>query len=215
MANKEVIQVDSDAQPINPRFNAARLNDRMIDELIGVCRGVIFDGVVNEQETLALIDWLDSNREIADHWPANIIYQRISNMMVDGVLDSDEQADLLKLLVELTGSKNIIRESKSNSMSLPLCKPVPNVEFTEKSFCFTGKFVSGSRKKVEGLAVSLGGITTREPTLRTDYLVIGAVGSSDWIHSTHGRKIEKAILYREQGTGINIVSEEHWVTFLN
>ncbi len=40
--------------------------------------------------------------------------------------------------------------------------------------------------------------------------VIGAIGSRDWIHSTHGRKIERAVELREQGTGIYILSEEYW-----
>jgi len=38
------------------------------------------------------------------------------------------------------------------------------------------------------------------PRAATSFLVIGAIGSRDWIHSTHGRKIEAAVKLREQGT---------------
>jgi hypothetical protein len=47
-----------------------------------------------------------------------------------------------------------------------------------------------------------------------NYLVIGEVGSRDWIHSTHGRKIEKAIDYNDRGCRIAIVTEQHWHNFL-
>jgi hypothetical protein len=41
-------------------------------------------------------------------------------------------------------------------------------------------------------------------------LVIGEIGSQDWLHSTHGRKIEKAIEYNDTGAKIAIVPEKHW-----
>jgi hypothetical protein len=40
--------------------------------------------------------------------------------------------------------------------------------------------------------------------------VIGSIGSRDWIHSTHGRKIETAVAMRERGHSIALVGEEHW-----
>lgn len=45
---------------------------------------------------------------------------------------------------------------------------------------------------------------------KLDYLVIGEIGSRDWIHSTHGRKIEKAVELRNGGARLAIVSERHW-----
>ena len=42
--------LDSQSQPLNRRYNAARLSDRAIDELIGLSRGVIADGVVTQEE---------------------------------------------------------------------------------------------------------------------------------------------------------------------
>jgi hypothetical protein len=47
-----------------------------------------------------------------------------------------------------------------------------------------------------------------------DYLVIGDIGNENWAHSTHGRKIEKAIAYNFSGCRIAIVSEEHWLAHL-
>jgi hypothetical protein len=44
--------------------------------------------------------------------------------------------------------------------------------------------------------------------------VIGEIGSRDWIHSTHGRKIEKAMDYNGRGCRIAIVGEQHWHGYL-
>ena len=54
----------------------------------------------------------------------------------------------------------------------------------------------------------------RAVTKQSQVLVIGAIGSSDWIHSSHGRKIEKAVKYRSAGIPLSIVSEEHWQRFV-
>jgi hypothetical protein len=48
-------------------------------------------------------------------------------------------------------------------------------------------------------------------TKRTDYLVIGTFGSRDWVHTSFGRKIEKAVSLRGSGSGIAIAVEDHWV----
>jgi hypothetical protein len=42
------------------------------------------------------------------------------------------------------------------------------------------------------------------------YLIIGEIGSRDWIHSTHGRKIEKALEHNAGGARIAIIGEQHW-----
>jgi hypothetical protein len=40
------------------------------------------------------------------------------------------------------------------------------------------------------------------------------VGSTDWIYTTHGRKIEAAVAWRESGSPLAVVSEEHWQRFI-
>lgn len=151
-----------------------------------------------------------ANKEIAEHWPANVLFARIMAMLEDHVLDDDEQLELLETLHQIIG-KDPTKPGQTNTpTSLPLCSPAPELVFQGMLFCFTGKFVTGSRKQVEGLAVSRGAQIKPNPTQDTDYLVIGSVGSTDWIHSTHGRKIEKAVELKTKGFPIGIVSEEHW-----
>ncbi|MEQ8957566.1 MAG: hypothetical protein RLP02_06520, partial [Coleofasciculus sp. C2-GNP5-27] len=49
---------------------------------------------------------------------------------------------------------------------------------------------------------------------KTNYLIIGCYATESWAHSSFGRKIEKAVDFRENGVPIRIVSEEHWIQYL-
>ena len=212
---KKSTEVDAHGQPLNRFYNHARLTDRAIDELLGLCKGVVADGVVNEREAQFLLDWMMTNRETANQWPANILYRRLAEMLADRCLDAREHVQLLALLYEITGSGKPVEQYVANfSTSLPLTLPAPTIHFPQRHFCLTGKFVYGTRPQCEGAIVAKGGRVQKVPTGATDYLVIGTVGSTDWIHSTHGRKIEAAVEFQERGYSIAIVSEEQWITHL-
>ncbi len=206
--------LNHDGQPLNLAISRSRLIDRNIDELIGICKGVLFDGVVVHEEADMLLRWMERNQHAANKWPANILYARISLMLKDGNFDSDEQKELLDLLMEVTGPAAHLYDEHSTSTELPLSKPQPEIVFTDRVFCVTGKFVSGTRKEITMAIETRAGKTKSSPTKDTNYLIIGEVGSRDWIHSTFGRKIEKAVELNNQGCSIEIISEEHWASFI-
>lgn len=213
-ASQPSAPVDQHKQPLIRKLNSARLNDRKIDELLGLCKGVVSDGVVTQGEAEFLKEWMLANREIADHWPGNVLFARIMEMLEDQVLDEEEQRELLETLHQIIGKDPMTLGQSNSPTSLPLCSPAPTIYIPGMLFCFTGKFVTGSRKQVEGLVASRGAVIKPHPTQETNYLVIGSVGSTDWIHSTHGRKIEKAVDLKAKGFPIAIVSEEHWHTYV-
>ena len=200
------------SRTINSR-TANRVQDRLIDELIGICRGVIADGVVDEAEAIFLGQWIENHRDIAEKWPVNVLYGRITEMLLDGVLSPVEQAELLLTLKALTGERSTFEEP-NRSTSLPLSQPVPVIDHRGKTFCLTGRFVFGPVIECEDTIREVGGVIAQTPTRETDYLVIGELCSPDWVHTTFGRSIEKAIELRDQGHTIEIVSEEHWVNSL-
>ena len=119
------------------------------------------------------------------------------------------------MLDSLTGDKPIHESIESMSSTLPLNNPSPDVLIEGNTFVLTGTFVSGKRADVERLLKDLGGLTGKNVTNTTKYLVIGIIGSDNWIHSSFGRKIEKAVDLREgKDTGICIISEEHLMQFV-
>ncbi len=194
--------------------NASRVQDRLIDELIGISRGVIADGVVDENEAIFIGQWIENHREIADKWPVNVLYVRLVKMLRDGVLSEDEQQELLETLRDLTGESALYQEP-NRPTTLPLDKPAPSVDFSGKSFCLTGRFVLGSKFDCEETITEMGGNVVQMPSQETDYLVIGELCSPDWIHTTFGRSIEKGVELKQEGHPLAIVSEEHWVNSLS
>lgn len=189
--------------------------DRSIDELIGISRGILADGSLVQAEAEFLLSWMDKHREFANAYPYNLLYPRIVEMLSDGELDAEEEGELIGMLLDLQGGVHDYDQGVSNSSTLPLCKPAPDVEFSDCNFVMTGCFASGTRKEITSEVLARGGLVKGSPSKKTRYLVIGDVGSRDWLHSSFGRKIEKAMQLRDQGTGLRIVSEQHWLTFLD
>ncbi len=58
---------------------------------------------------------------------------------------------------------------------------------------------------------TLGGKNAGSVTKSLNYLVIGTYVTDSWAHETFGRKIEKAMEYRDSGVSLVIVTEEHWI----
>jgi NAD-dependent DNA ligase len=205
---------DEHGQLMNRNINAKRLTKRTIDELIGICKGIQSDGIVSKEEVEFLTQWLENNKNIIDIWPVNILAKRIEKIVADNIITEEEKKDLFELLTEITGGTKIETNIASMSTLLPIDDPQPDIFFEDKIFCFTGKFFYGPRYSCETAVLVRNGRVQPRITQTTNYVVIGIVGSSDWLHSTHGTKIEYAVKLREKGFPISIVSEEHWTKYL-
>ncbi len=201
------------AQPIRHSIkDSARLDERKVDEMIGICKGIISDKEINKQEVDFLSQWLANNVGIANSWPANILYQRIDKILKDNILDQDEKKELFDILRQITGERTG-KDAKNMATRLPLTEPPPTVTFKNQNYCFTGHFATGTRTQVESIVIEKGGNVQKIPTLDTNYLVIGLMSSTDWIHSTYGRKIERAVEIQDE-CAIKIISEEYWTQFI-
>lgn len=194
-------------------FNADRLEDRATTELIGIAKGLIADGVLNEQEATFLVQWLEQNSTFSS-WPFDVINKRVAQMLEDGVIDAEERTELLSILQSLVGEKPIAEHISSFATTLPLTSPVPEISFKGKTFCFTGKFAFGQRKDCEKAVADAGGIPKGSVTTSLDYLVVGLMGNEDWAHSTFGRKIQQAIDFNAKGRNIAILAEDAWANAL-
>ena len=199
-----------DDQLLN-RLNGDRLQSRQVDELIGLARGLIADGALNEAEVRCLETWLAANLSISHQPLIALLYDRVRAILADGVADQEECEDLLATLTTFTGDADLGEAQKATT--LPLCHPAPALSFEGKQYCFTGTFSFGQRKHCEQAVYERGG-TGASLTKKTDVLVIGAYATESWKHSSFGNKILKAAEMRALGIPISIVSEEHWVRHL-
>lgn len=195
-----------------PSITHGRRKDRSTDELIGLVRGLLADGMVVQQEAEFLARWLQDKREFLDHYPFNILHARLSEALVDGVLDDDEANDLADLFLRLSSNEDATVEAVVTgkaASSLPITKPAPVIVFPERVFVVTGVFDFGNRKQVSASIEDRGGRVSSSVSGSTHYLVVGNQGSDDWMHSAFGRKIEAAL-----DKGVHVVSEGHWHSHL-
>jgi NAD-dependent DNA ligase len=189
-------------------LNARRLDDRYITEFIGICRGVLADGVIVKPELQFLLSWLEQHPSLIDQWPCNEMYQIFSKALAEGNSDKVE-LELLDVISKFTGMAS--REDDNNaSTSLPLDDPMPKIIFDDHGFCFTGQFENKTRKQCQDLVVEKGGYCRKDPSRNITYLIIGNKNSSAWMQSSFGRKIEKAMKLKDDGHPIAILSEDHW-----
>lgn len=187
--------------------NYTRTQDRKIDEFIGLCKGVLADNEFNEREKDTLIKWLNEN-QINDNQIKTI----------ENTLKSNQNLDTQKSMLEKFIGYSMQKFGVMNaSSSLPIETMILPISFQDKSFCLTGKFASaiGNRNVIENMIASKKGIIKKNVILDLDYLVIGEISTPDWKHSNSGRKIEKAVTYKEDSkTSIKIISEQQLLKYL-
>lgn len=201
-------------EDIFTRFNRKSIDDRQIDTLIGLGKGLVADGHVKQEEAEFLLGWLIQSRQATENPIIINLYNKVDSFLSDGVLDESEAEELLALLHQISGAPTVVGEF-SRATSLPIDQPQPEIEFMGRRFVFTGTCAFGSRKECQDATERLGGVNAKNVTMDLHYLVIGTYVTDSWAHETFGRKIEKAMAYREQGVPLVIVTEEHWATAAN
>jgi NAD-dependent DNA ligase len=191
------------------RFNRKSIDDRQVDTLIGLSKGVLADGKVDQAEAKFLMSWLVQSRQATDNPVIVNLLAKVGEMLGDNTLDAEESAELLGILRGIAGDPCGIGEL-AKAASLPINNPAPNIVFSGRCFVFTGTCAYGTRTQCHQATEALGGIVSTGIKKTIDYLVLGTYVTDSWAHETYGRKIEKAMMYREQGIPLAIVTEEHW-----
>ena len=193
-------------------FGRARLDDRQVNELVGLARGLCADETINQAEAEYLQKWLAASTAITDNPIVGNLMIRVRDMLIDRRLAADEARELLETLKKFSGDKFELGEV-IKSTTLPLDDPQPEILFEGKRFCFTGTFAFGSRADCEAAVGDRGGLIG-SLTMATSYLVVGIYATDTWAHSAYGRKIERAVEMKTQGVPIAIIGEQHWVRFV-
>lgn len=206
---------DEHGQPIVRAFFGDRVMDRCIQEMLGFCRGLLADNVVNDEECRGFRRWLRAHPDVCVSFPGNVLAPRIDAIFEDGEVDEDERAELRDLMRDTVGEDDDEPNAGVRTTRLIFTEPPPAIVYSDRVFVLTGRFVFGARAKCESEITARGGRIEKNATGRTDYLVAGVYGSEAWLHSTHGLKIRDALDLAARGRKIAIVSEEHWVKSLN
>jgi NAD-dependent DNA ligase len=192
----------------------SRLLARSCESLIGICAGMMADCKLQDEEIHFLDTWLKDNDHIAMTWPGEVLVKRVRSVLADGVIAAEERLDLETTLRQLLGGSALETGATNGTAArLPVDETV-RVAIAGKSFCFTGEFLYGTRSACERAVKQHAGDVAPGIRIDLDYLVIGTMASREWAHTTHGRKIDKALEYKAQGHAISIVAEDQWVCAL-
>jgi hypothetical protein len=215
---KLTVTKNANGQPLR-MFKALRDNNeaKLIDQLTGICSGILADGIVNEQEAIFFANWVRKHTPLEPAWPFTDILARVEKIFADGVCTEEERLELKLIMEAICGHATTLDLTETFSTTLPFDEPEPTeIVFPQRIFNVTGKFAFGSRREVMRAIESRGGIPSdAAPTKLSNYLVIGLFASRDWIHTNYGRKIEKAVDLRKEGSGLRILSEDCWRKFIN
>ena len=196
--------------PLRLAVSRRRINVRNMDQLIGMCNMVLADGAVEDHEAQFLLKWMESNLYAAHEWPGNILYERLLRAVVDGRIDPEEERELLEVIQQIGGAMPT-PEGPAVSGAIPFDEPPPEIVHEGRAFVLTGQFVYGPRKAVVAEIESRGGIVKPNCSKKISYLIVGTVGSEEWLHSNYGTKIIRAVELKQDGALLAIVPERAWV----
>lgn len=73
---------------------------RNINELIGIIKGINYDGIINDKETARLCSWIERNRNLAYDQDQMRLISLVESVLEDGVIDDNEK----KMLIEAAES---------------------------------------------------------------------------------------------------------------
>lgn len=195
-------------------IDAAR-SRKATEHLLGICNGLIADSRITAEEVLFLQTWLGDHAWLRDEWPGKAIAHRIDAILDDGFITQTECSDLLETLRDIVQTDfTATGSATADSPVLPIDDD-PSIFFRDMIFCFTGRFAWGTRATCERSTLALDATVVDNVTQRLNYLVIGSMLEPTWLHTTFGRKILKAVEYRDAGHDVIIVSEAQWAAAID
>ncbi len=187
------------------RYNYPLLVKKSIQELIGIAGMIIYDGKIDDNEISFLTQWLGNNKAFLMNYPLSDLNEIINHILKDGTITEQEKMMLFAFLDSISA---ISPNRVVDNIFTQDCEII----FETRNFTFTGDMAWGERPKAEKAVTDRGGNCLRSCTLKTNYLVVGDLGSEFYKYGRFGSKIETALKYKDKkGTSIQIVRESNFV----
>ena len=204
-SSRKGLNYDRD-QDLIVMYNYPKQVQKAIQEIQGIAGMIVYDGQVGGEEVSFLEQWLKRNKHLATSYPLSDLKNLFEEITKDGLVSDEERQSLFDFL------SSVAAGNKRNPVIDGIFTKKPHIAFKSRLFLFTGEMEFGPREKAEDEVRRRGGIVSGSCTLKTDYLVVGSLGSGAYKYSRFGTKIEKALGLRAQKkSGIQIVREGDFV----
>jgi NAD-dependent DNA ligase len=199
--------LDEHGQPEGTIYSR-RVDARLLAEMMGICRGILYDGRVVDEEVAGLAHFLELHPHIHNQFPASLIAKRLNRILADRVVDEAERTELREILETLVP----MQSESAAEFSTAACfdNPPPPLFFDGHKWVVTGRFAFGNRVLVTKEITDRGGRVYDAVGGWIDYVVVGEFASPAWKYGQWGNKIADAMELRTEGHKIAIVSERHW-----
>ena len=165
--------------------------------LFGILDGIACDNVINEHELDTLLEWLKNHMHLTGVYPFDNILTAVTDVLKDGVITKSESDYLIATIRRFTAPLE----------AAPCGCEKENVCISGKSFCLSGNFEHGEKSDVGKAIEVVGGVVVTSVSKKTDFLVVGGIGSTEWKFGNYGSKVSKALGLKEKGVPIVIFSE--------
>ncbi|GGH62259.1 hypothetical protein GCM10010975_26770 [Comamonas phosphati] len=183
--------------------------------LTGIVTGIVADGQLHDMEIQMLSGWLTAHQEVTQNWPGSAIAKLVQQVMADGVITEEERAHLVAELQAMVGNDFAETGSVSDEIiQLPFDDTTSRLAIGSR-VCLTGTFVYGTRNACERLAIQAGLEPSSSVSKKVHALIVGTHISPDWVNTSYGTKIIRAMELREEGHAILIVRERDWLNSLS
>jgi len=184
-----------------------------LSELLGLARGMLADQELSDSEIKFLQQWLEERYSMTSSFPGNVIYDRIKEVLADGIVTEDERDHLVETL-------NMLIEGRLEDLSEQLdltelwFDEVGLIEFHDTRFCLTGNFVYGPKEICKTAIEERGGVVSPTVDNEPEFLVVGGMGVDAWRTGGLGAEIEEAMRLKARGIPLKIISEDAWISQL-
>lgn len=187
------------------------VQDMEIKELLGIMSGISADGVINDHEIHHLFNWLEQHKNLKNLWPANVLFNRLKDILADGIISEAERVDLLKVSEQILGESQQDGELTYGLSTAFFAQQQFDLSLYDKSICFAGRFVSGPRVALVNRARRFGAYVQPHVSESLDYLIIGTLALRDWRFAGHGKQIEEVLRLRQADHPVQIITEKQWL----
>jgi len=182
-------------------------------ELLGLARGLMADQQLTDGEIKYLSEWLEKRQSITSSFPGNVIYERIREVLADGVITEEEREHLVETLNTLIEGR--LHDLKDEvELQEFWFDEVDLIDFHNTRFSLTGNFIYGPRAQCAAAIAQRGGIVGPVEGTEPRVLVVGGLGVDEWRAGGLGADIEKALKLQRDGVSLKIIPEDKWVSLL-
>ena len=116
-------KIDDGDEKLRPAINARMRRDRDLQFFLGIAKGVLMDGRVDDYEVQTLLEWCDAHPEVMSRWPANKVHRCLRDVLADGKIDPSEREEIHAVLSSLSGQR--IGDTETPAAILPFSAPPP------------------------------------------------------------------------------------------